>query len=1389
MTLSVNTDIINLISRRNLSDATNAVSVALERMSTGYKINSAKDNAAGLYVATKLNTQINGLKQAQKNVADGISLIQIADSGLENATTILERLRDLSVQAANSVYDEKTRKAIQAEADALIAQLEQIQKGTQFNGLKVFGEEEVIKPNNTTTNTASVATFNIATDAVSHLTNAKFSVNNTTSQPQISLLSNSATTPVQTLANSTNLIEGSVDVGGNTTTTINIDGVNFKIKNTENLNQTFSYTKNKDTGEVTLTCNKFEITGLSDVEYNLTINGIKNTIYTGERNDIVRLNKDGANTLYTLGGDDKVYAQQTLVLGKVYLGDGNDYFESIGSVTSSYVYGEDGNDTFNITNGSSANIYGNEGDDTFIIGKNVQASCIFNGNEGEDTFDISNTSNASYRIDGGTGTNKVIGNIRSQIAINVPNANYYSIAFNKNETKEILINGIKYTVTNANSNGESAFVYSISNDEITFKSSNFKVVGEISQQHNVVLDASNITFRGGELNDKITISNSGLSCTIYGGKGDDEITINNRYVNVYGEDGNDHIIVNKNQSYGMCVISGGTGDDTIDLYGKCENLEGNEGNDIININTSSVTGSTILGGDGDDTINVNTTNIENLHLLGGNGTNIINGTLTNSAISNFKDISNYQEIELAAKEVKEIIINGKTYKITNRTDRQSSLQYYYDPIQDQVIFGGTKLTINAQDDVEHNILSYVSNGYIYGGSKDDRITNMGSFSNIYGGDGNDTIINNATASSIYGDAGNDKLTINTSTTNCYGGEGDDEFFINKDCSYVYGQEGNDTFHIDAKVNYAIEDLEGDNVFYVNYDNSPIVAGSGNDTFIIKSNNNNITGQGGDDYFEIYGNNNTIDGGTGTNYTVNAGGTSNTISNAVVNPNSGMLVFESINETKTFTVDGKTYTVTNNINSSVQTPNTLNYNYNKNTGELTITGSDFTIKGEDKQKNNILIKGSNNTVSGGRLDDKIIIEEGTNNKIYGKAGKDTLILNSAGNAAYGDEGNDTITVNASTDLEISAGDGDDTLTINANNVTNVVLGKGNDKATINGDGNNVDAQSGDNYVIANGNNNTINAENGNNRLSATGTGNKLQSGSGNNILGVNGDNNTLISQGQLTAYIFGSLNSVTANIGGELNINGDNNTANSSGNTNIDINGNSNNYNSNAGTSDITVKGDSNNLSTTEGLNQVNIRGDKNTYQGGNDIDSVKIRGNENIINGGDSSDEIIIYNGDSNKINGETGDRNMLTDKGTNTESQNCYWLKYKPLDVRLQVGANATDYINVSIQFALQAFELDYSNPETCLENIEIIDSMLNEVKTQRANLGATLNRLDSVSNSQITQIENYTSAYSTIMDADIAEESLEYVKGQILQQTTSALISSTQNAKGNLILNLLKF
>lgn len=138
MALSVNTNVASLNTQRNLNSSTNALATSLQRLSTGSRINSAKDDAAGLQIANRLTSQINGMGVAVKNSNDGISMAQTAEGALEQSTTILQRMRDLSLQAANGSNSAEERKALNSEVVELKKELDRIANTTSFGGKKLL---------------------------------------------------------------------------------------------------------------------------------------------------------------------------------------------------------------------------------------------------------------------------------------------------------------------------------------------------------------------------------------------------------------------------------------------------------------------------------------------------------------------------------------------------------------------------------------------------------------------------------------------------------------------------------------------------------------------------------------------------------------------------------------------------------------------------------------------------------------------------------------------------------------------------------------------------------------------------------------------------------------------------------------------------------------------------------------------------------------------------------------------------------------------------------------------------------------------------------------------------------------------------------------------------
>ena len=134
MALFVNTNTSSINAQRNLSKSTNALNSSYTKLASGNRINSAKDDAAGLQIADRMTSQINGLTQGNRNANDGISLCQTTEGALDEVTNMLQRMRTLAVQAANGTNSADERTAINDEAKQLQEEIKRIGEGTKFGG-------------------------------------------------------------------------------------------------------------------------------------------------------------------------------------------------------------------------------------------------------------------------------------------------------------------------------------------------------------------------------------------------------------------------------------------------------------------------------------------------------------------------------------------------------------------------------------------------------------------------------------------------------------------------------------------------------------------------------------------------------------------------------------------------------------------------------------------------------------------------------------------------------------------------------------------------------------------------------------------------------------------------------------------------------------------------------------------------------------------------------------------------------------------------------------------------------------------------------------------------------------------------------------------------------
>lgn len=138
MAITVNTNVSALVAQRNLSNANSMLNQSLERLASGSRINSAKDDAAGLQISNRLEAQMSGIDVAVRNANDGISIMQTAEGAMNETTNIMQRMRDLSLQASNGSNSQSERAAIQEEITALNDELNRIAETTSFGGKKLL---------------------------------------------------------------------------------------------------------------------------------------------------------------------------------------------------------------------------------------------------------------------------------------------------------------------------------------------------------------------------------------------------------------------------------------------------------------------------------------------------------------------------------------------------------------------------------------------------------------------------------------------------------------------------------------------------------------------------------------------------------------------------------------------------------------------------------------------------------------------------------------------------------------------------------------------------------------------------------------------------------------------------------------------------------------------------------------------------------------------------------------------------------------------------------------------------------------------------------------------------------------------------------------------------
>jgi flagellin len=179
MAISINSNITSLNAQRNLNNTTNTLSNSMKRLSSGLRINSAKDDAAGLSIANRMSSQVRGLNQAARNANDGISMAQVAEGAMQEVSNNLQRIRELSVQAASDSNSASDRAALNDEVSQLVEEINRVANTTTFNGTNLldgtFGEKSIqVGAKAGDNETIKVSMVNVKTDALGVGSNSSY---------------------------------------------------------------------------------------------------------------------------------------------------------------------------------------------------------------------------------------------------------------------------------------------------------------------------------------------------------------------------------------------------------------------------------------------------------------------------------------------------------------------------------------------------------------------------------------------------------------------------------------------------------------------------------------------------------------------------------------------------------------------------------------------------------------------------------------------------------------------------------------------------------------------------------------------------------------------------------------------------------------------------------------------------------------------------------------------------------------------------------------------------------------------------------------------------------------------------------------------------------------
>jgi flagellin len=207
MPQTINTNIVSLNAQRNLNSSQSALAVSMQRLSSGLRVNSAKDDAAGLAIAERMNAQVRGMNVAIRNANDGISLAQTAEGALSKVGDALQRMRELAVQSRNATNSSSDKDSLNKEFGELQSEISRVLGGTSFNGKKVLGADATsltfqIGANTTTDDTITLTTEDMTANSdITAVTGTAAAIDSTATTGDIATVIDNIDTAIDTINN------------------------------------------------------------------------------------------------------------------------------------------------------------------------------------------------------------------------------------------------------------------------------------------------------------------------------------------------------------------------------------------------------------------------------------------------------------------------------------------------------------------------------------------------------------------------------------------------------------------------------------------------------------------------------------------------------------------------------------------------------------------------------------------------------------------------------------------------------------------------------------------------------------------------------------------------------------------------------------------------------------------------------------------------------------------------------------------------------------------------------------------------------------------------------------------------------------------------------------